>query len=103
VDRTRGVFSSPQAEGSRGFKSPSLRQAGSDLRHSLENPAKFARVRVAAVVRPPESDRMGLFWAYSADFSLRRGDSGPFADAGPDFAIASPTAEHKAAESVLKP
>jgi hypothetical protein len=46
---------------------------------------------------------MGLFWAYSADFSLRRGDSGPFADAGPDFAIASPTAEHKAAESVLKP
>jgi hypothetical protein len=30
---------------------------------------------------------MELFWAYSADFSPRRGDSGPFPDAGPDFAI----------------
>ena len=28
-----------RGEGARGFKSPSLRQAGSDLRHSLENPA----------------------------------------------------------------
>jgi hypothetical protein len=39
MGRTRGVFSSPKSEGARGFKSPSLRQAGSDLRHSLENPA----------------------------------------------------------------
>jgi hypothetical protein len=46
MGRTRGVFSSPKSEGARGFKSPSLQQAGSDLRHSLENPAKFARVRV---------------------------------------------------------
>jgi hypothetical protein len=30
-----------------------------------------------------ESDRMGLFWAHSADFSPRRGDPGPFADAAP--------------------
>jgi hypothetical protein len=29
---------------------------------------------------------MGLFWAHSADFSPRRGEAGPFADAGPDFA-----------------
>jgi hypothetical protein len=34
----------------------------------------------------PESDRIGLFWAHSADFSPRRGEAGPFADAGPDFA-----------------
>jgi hypothetical protein len=45
MGRTRGVFSSPQSEGARGFKSPSLQQAGSDLRHSLDNPAKFAGVR----------------------------------------------------------
>jgi len=37
---------------------------------------------------------MSLFWAYSGDFSPRRGDSGPIAHAGHDFAIASPTAEH---------
>ena len=45
--------------------------------------AKFARVRAYAVVRAPESDRMGLFWAHSADFSPRRGDPGPFTDAAP--------------------
>ena len=45
---------------------------------------------------------MGLFWAYSADFSPRRGDPGPFADAGPDFAIESPPAEHEATASALK-
>ena len=38
MGRTRGVFSSPQAEGARGFKSPSLHQAGRDLRAPLENP-----------------------------------------------------------------
>jgi hypothetical protein len=60
VGRTRGVFSSPQAEGARGFKSPSLRQAGRDLRAPLENPAKFARVRgFPAVVR----DRRAIVWA----------------------------------------
>jgi hypothetical protein len=41
-------------------------------------------------------------WAHSADFSPRRGDPGLFADVGPDFAIASPTAGHKATESALK-
>jgi hypothetical protein len=34
-----------RSEGARGFKSAFLRQAGSDLRHSLENTAKFAQVR----------------------------------------------------------
>ena len=45
---------------------------------------------------------MGPFWAYFADFSPRRGDSGPFPDAAPDFAIESPTAEHEATASALK-
>jgi hypothetical protein len=45
---------------------------------------------------------MGPFWAHSADFSPRRGDPGPFGDAGPDFAIESPTTKHEATESALK-
>ena len=44
---------------------------------------------------------MELFWAYSADFSPRRGDSGPFADAGPHFAIQSPTTERKTTDAKL--
>jgi hypothetical protein len=39
---------------------------------------------------------VGPFCVSSADFSLRRVDPGPFADAGRDFAIESPTAKHKA-------
>jgi hypothetical protein len=99
MGRTRGVFSSPKSEGARGFKSSSLRQAGSDLWHSLENPARFA---LYAVVRAPESDRMGLFWAHSADFSPRRGDPGPFADATPISPLNRRPPEHEALASGLK-
>ena len=47
---------------------------------------------LSAVVRAPESDPVGPFCVSSADFSLWRVDPGPFADAGRDFAIESPTA-----------
>ena len=43
-----------------------------------------ACARVPAVVRAPERPRYGPVRADSADFSPRRADSGPFADAGPE-------------------
>jgi hypothetical protein len=45
---------------------------------------------------------MGLFWAHSADFSPRRGDPCPFADAAPISPLNRRPPEHEATASALK-
>jgi hypothetical protein len=77
MGRTRGVFSSPKAEGARGFKSPSLAKQAAIFGILWRTPRNS---HVCALPRAPESDRMGLFWAHSVDFSPRRSEAGPFAD-----------------------
>src|SRR5580704_12808389 len=73
MGRTRGVFSRPQSEGARGFKSPSLQQAVCDLRQSLENPAKFAQVRGF-----PQSTRNAVASCAPTAPRDRQSDAGPY-------------------------
>jgi hypothetical protein len=87
MGRTRGLFSSQSLKGLGGSNPPLSSKQAAIYGILWRTPRNSHVCALYAVVRAPESDRMGPFWAHSADFSPRRGDSGPFPDAGPDFAI----------------
>ncbi len=62
---------------------PSLAHYSARIRASMLERIVRLDSALLGVVRAPESDPLGPFWAYSADFSPRRGDSGPFAMPAP--------------------
>jgi hypothetical protein len=62
-----------------GGSNPRLSTKQAEIYGPLWRTRRNSHVCVASRSREgPESDRMGLFWAHSADFSPRRGEAGPF-------------------------
>jgi|SRR5580704_6260662 hypothetical protein len=83
MGRTRGLFTTQRLKGRDGSNPPLSAKQAAIYGILWRTPRNSQVCALYAVVRAPESDRMGLFWAHSVDFSPRRGDPGPFADAAP--------------------